>query len=190
MFTHAAVREWEANLAPVLTETLRKPRRGRVGRRWYCDETYLKVRGHWTSLYRAIERDGNRVDVSLSETRDRAAAEAFFRSTRTVTEVVPDRVTTDGHDSYPGASMVELGEAVTHRTNRDVTNHREQAQRGIKQRTHPRCGVKSCVAAARCCRVSEEVRNFFRARSPRNESGSVAWQRAQQLGRMGVLMAT
>ena len=79
LFTHEAVREWEAKLAPVLSETLRKHRRGRVGRSWYCDETYLKVRGRWVYLYRGIDRDGNLVDVYLSERRDRAAAEAGRR---------------------------------------------------------------------------------------------------------------
>lgn len=102
-FTHEAVREWEAKLAPVLSETLHKHRRGRVGRSWYCDETYLKVKGRRVYLYCGIDRDGNLVDVYLSSTRDRAAAEAFFRSARTVTEIVPDRVTTDGHRSYSGA---------------------------------------------------------------------------------------
>src|SRR5215813_6585383 len=126
VFTHEAVREWEAQLAPVLNETLRKHRRGRVGRSWYCDETYLKVKGRWTYLYRAIDRDGNLVDVRLSEKRDKAAAEAFFRSARTVTGRVPDRVTSDGHDAYPGAIAAELGEVVRHLTNRYLNNHLEQ----------------------------------------------------------------
>jgi len=51
-----------------------------VGRGWYCDETYLKVKGLWVYLYRAINRDGNLVAVLLSERQDQAAAEAFFRS--------------------------------------------------------------------------------------------------------------
>jgi len=190
VFAHEAVREWEAKLAPILTETLRKHRRGRVGPSWYCDETYLKVKGRWVYLYRAIDRDGNLVDVYLSETRDRAAAEAFFRSARTVTERVPDRVTTDGHGSYPGAIQVELGEGVTHRTNRYLNNHLEQDHRGIKQRTHPMCGFKSFVSAERFCRVYEEVRRFFRSRSQRNESVSLPCQRTLHLGRMRVLMAT
>jgi len=190
LFTHEAVREWEAKLAPVLNETLRKHRRGRVGRSWYCDETYLKVKGRWTYLYRAIDRDGNLVDVYLSERRDRAAAEAFFRSARTVTEVVPDRVTTDGHDSYPGAIKAELGDSVLHRTNRYLNNHLEQDHRGIKQRTHSMCGFKRFVSAERFCHIYEEVRNFFRARSRRNEVVSLAWQRALHLGRMRVLMST
>ena len=71
----------------------------RSGRSWYVDETYIKVHGHWRYLYRAIDRDGALVDVMLSERRDLAAAKAFFRSAKTVTGVIPDRVTTDGHDA-------------------------------------------------------------------------------------------
>jgi transposase-like protein len=56
VFTHEAVREWEAQLAPLLSETLRKQRRGRIGRSWYVDEAYIKVKGRWTYLYRAILR--------------------------------------------------------------------------------------------------------------------------------------
>jgi putative transposase len=161
-----------------------------VGRSWYVDETYLKVKGRWTYLYRAIDRDGNLVDVYLSETRDRPAAEAFFRSARTVTDSVPNRITTDGHDSYPGAIKAELGPTVTHRRNRYLNNHLEQDHRGIKQRTHPMCGFKSFVSAERFCRVYEEVRNFLRTRSHQNEAVSLAWQRALYLGRMRVLMST
>jgi putative transposase len=69
-----------------------------------ADGIYLKVDGRWCYLYRAIDRAGALVDVLLSEHRDMAAAKAFFRSARAVTAVTPDRVTTDGHDSYPGRS--------------------------------------------------------------------------------------
>ena len=130
------------------------------------------------------------VDVYLSETRDRAAAEAFFRSARTVTEIVPDRVTTDGHSSYPGAIKAELGDTVIHRTNRYLTNHLEQDHRGIEQRTHWMCGFKSFMSAERFCRIYEEVRHFLRARCRRNETISLAWQRTLHVGRMRVLMAT
>ena len=190
VFTHEAVRDWEAKLAPVLSETLRQHRRGRVGRSWYVDETYLKVKGRGVYLYRAIDRDGNLVDVLLSERRDRAAAEAFFRCARTVTDQVPDRVTTDGHDAYPGALKAELGEDITHRTNRYLNNHLEQDHRGIKQRMRPMGGFKRFVSAERFCQVYEEVRHFLRVRSQRNESVSLAWQRALHVGRLRVLMTT
>jgi putative transposase len=59
ILTHEAVREWERKLAPLLSDTLRKRRHGAVGPSWYVDETYLKVQGQWSYLYRAIDRDGN-----------------------------------------------------------------------------------------------------------------------------------
>ena len=79
------------------------------------DETYPKVHGRWCYLYRAIDRNGNLVDVLFSEHRDMAAAQAFFRSAKAVTGITPDRVTTDGHDSYPRAIRTELGRGVRHR---------------------------------------------------------------------------
>lgn len=103
-FTHEAGREWETKCAPVLRETLRKQRRGKGGRSWYGDETYLKVRSRGVYLYWAIDQDGNLVDVLLSERQAQAAAEAFFRSARTVTDIVPTRGTTNGQGAYPGAS--------------------------------------------------------------------------------------
>jgi len=78
VFTHEAVREWEARFAPLLTEHLRAKRRGTAGTRWHADETYLRVNGRWCYRYRAIDRDGNLVEVLLSEKRDMAAAQRFF----------------------------------------------------------------------------------------------------------------
>src|SRR6202162_3641316 len=108
VFSHEAVRDWEAKLTPALAETLRRRRRGRIGRSWYVDETYVKVQGRWWYLYRAIDTSGALVDVRLSETRDMAAAMAFFRSAKTVTGITPAQVRTDGHDRYPKASRPEL----------------------------------------------------------------------------------
>ncbi len=119
VFSYEAVREWEAKLAPVLSDELRQRRRGKGGtgrRSWFVDETYLKVRGRWCYLYRAIDRAGDLVDTMLSERRDMAAAKAFFRSAKAATGVTPDRVTTDGHGSYPRAVRATLGRRVLHRT--------------------------------------------------------------------------
>jgi putative transposase len=58
---------------------LRARRRGKAGHSWYVDETYVKVSGKWHYLYRAIDRDGNRVDSMLSEKRDMGAAKRFFK---------------------------------------------------------------------------------------------------------------
>ena len=148
------------------------------------------MKGRWTYLYRALDRNGALVDVLLSETRDRAAAEAFFRSARTVTERVPERVPTDGHDAYPGAITAELGEEICHRTNRFLNNYLEQDHRGIKQRTRPIGGFKSVESAKRFCRVHDEVRNFLRPRSQRNEVVSLAQRRLLYTVRTRVLLTS
>ena len=114
-FTHETVRDWEERFAPLIAEQLRRNRKGKVGRRWYVDETYLKVKGKWSYLYRAIDRDGNLVDSLLSATRDMAAAQRFFCSTLSVVNEAPKQVTTDGHDSYPRAIREVLGRKVEHR---------------------------------------------------------------------------
>jgi transposase-like protein len=177
IFTHEAIREWETKLAPFLTEELRKVRRGKVGKSWYTDETYLRVAGRWCYLYRAIDRAGNLVDVRLSESRDRAAAEAFFASARAVTGITPSRVTTDGHDAYPGAIKAELGKGVTHRTSRYLNNHLEQDHRGIKGRYRPMRGFKSVASAQRFCRAYDEVRHALRFPSPRGRRLSLGERR-------------
>src|SRR4051812_40873031 len=66
-----------------------------------------------------------------------AAAQAFFRSAQAVTGVIPDRVTTDGHDSYPRAIRTELGKDVRQRTSAYLNNRLEQDHRGIKGRYRP-----------------------------------------------------
>jgi putative transposase len=187
-FTHEAVRDWERKLAPLLSDTLRKRRHGAVGQSWYVDETYIKVHGQWCYLYRAIDRDGHLVDVRLSDTRDLAAAEAFFRSAWTVTGMIPDRITTDGHDAYPRAIRNVFGDRVRHRTNRHLNNHLEQDHRGIKQRYRPTCGLKTFATAVRFCHCFEEIRAFLRPRSHRNQPLTLAQRRHTHQGRFTRLM--
>ena len=146
VFSHEAVREWEAKLAPVLAGELGRRRRGgggARGRHWHVDETYLKVRGRWAYLYRAIDRDGNLIDTMLSERRDMAAARAFFRSAKAATGITPERVTTDGHGSYPRAIRSTLGRRVVHRTSAYKNNRLEQDHRGVKGRIRCMRGFKN-----------------------------------------------
>jgi transposase-like protein len=172
VFSHEAVREWEAKLAPTLADELRRRRRGRGGarsRHWHVDETYLKVGGRWAYLYRAIDRDGNLVDTMLSEHRDMAAAQAFFRSAKSVTGQVPERVTTDGHRSYPRAIRSTLGRRVVHRTSAYKNNRLEQDHRGVKGRIRCMRGFKSFASAERFCRSHDELRDFLRPRTRHNQ---------------------
>ncbi len=169
VFSYEAVREWEAKLTPALAEDLRRRRRGKAGRSWYADETYVKVDGRWCYVYRAIDSTGALVDVLFSERRDMKAARAFFRSAKAVTGITPDRVTTDGHDSYPRAIRTELGKGVRHRTNRYLNNRLEQDHRALKGRYRPMRGFKCPRSAARFCRGHDELRNYLRPRSRRNQ---------------------
>jgi transposase-like protein len=188
IFSYESVREWEAKLAPALAANLRRKRKGRVGHSWYVDETYIRVRGHWRYLYRAIDRDGALVDVMLSEHRDLAAAKAFFRSAKTVTGVTPDRVTTDGHDAYPRAIRTELGRQVRHRTNRYLNNRLEQDHRGIKGRCRPMLGLKSTASAARFCRCHDELHNFLRCRSRMRQHVPSAMRRWQHMRKIAIVL--
>ncbi len=176
-FTHEAVREWEERFAPLLTEHLRAKRQGQAGRSWYVDETYIKVDGRWCYLYRAIDRDGNLVDVMLSETRDMAAAQRFLGQARGMAGQRPEKVTTDGHDAYPRAVREVLGEEVVHRTSRYLNNLIEQDHRPVKQRYYPMRGFKTVRSAARFCSAYEEQRQYFRARRRTGERVALAEQR-------------
>ena len=176
--TPEAVRAWEIKLRPGVTETVRRKRRGTIGHSGYVDETYRKVQGRWHSLYRALDTDGYLVDVRLRETRDLAAAEAFFRSAWAVTGVKPDRLTTDGHSAYPQAIRNILGEQVTPRPKRYVNNHWEPAHRGIKRRDGPTSGFKSCDGAGRCCRLCDEIRAFMPPQARHHQPLSLPQRRA------------
>ena len=78
-FTHETVRDWEERFAPIFAQQLRAKRKGRVSTSWYVDETYIRIKGKWCYVYRAIDRDGFLVDSMLSEKRDMDATQpAFF----------------------------------------------------------------------------------------------------------------
>lgn len=186
-FTHEAVRDWERRFAPLITEQLRIRRKGKAGRSWYVDETYLKVGGKWHYLYRAIDRDGNLVDSMLSEHRDMVSAKQFFSQARKVTGCVPERVTTDGHDSYPRAIRRVLGRKVVHRTNRYLNNRMEQDHRGIKQRYYPMRGFGNYDSASRFCSAFDEQRNYFRYRTRPKQTIPLPEQRRMFRLRFGAL---
>ena len=90
---HATLNRWVVKYAPQIAanaQTRKKP----TARSWRMDETYIKVRGRWTYLYRAVDRDGQTLEFMLSENRDTAAARRFFR--RAIgTKGVPERIAID-----------------------------------------------------------------------------------------------
>jgi transposase-like protein len=164
-FTHETVRDWEERFLPHFTEQIRAKRRGKVGRVWLVDETYVKVAGSWCYLYRGIDTDGNLVDVRLSATRDMEGTKAFFAQAIGLHDDSPDKVATDGLTSYPRAIEEELGEAVQHEVRPCTANPVEQSHRTVKHRYYPTLGFGEFEAAQRFCKAVDEVGNFLRPRS-------------------------
>ena len=192
VFTHEAAREWEERFAPLLTERLRARRRGKAGRKWYVDETYVQVQGRPCYLYRAIDREGNLVDSMLSERRDMdarvpACGCRFFVQAIGVVGHGPAQVTTDGHAACPRAIRETAGEGVEHRCNQYLNNRLEQDHRGIKGRYRPMRGFGSFASASRFCRASDELRDHFRARRTMGEALPLAEQRRRFVDRLAEL---
>jgi len=189
VFSHEAVRDWEARCAPLLTTRLRAKRRGQGGTKWHADETYIRVDGRWCSRYRAIDRDGNLVEALLSEQRDMDAAQRFFARALDAAGHAPEQVTTDGHDAYPRAIRETLGDGVFHRTSRYKNKRIEQGHRAIKQRYYPMRGSGAFVPAARFCVGFEEQRQYFRAVNQRGDRVALMEQRCRFRERWATIMA-
>lgn len=125
----------------------------------------------------------------LSQKRDMEAAKRFFKQAVEIVGHAPERVTTDGHDSYPRAIREALGSEVLHRCNPYLNNRLEQDHRGIKQRYYPMRGFGSFASASRFCRAFDEVRQLFRFRLTLQQYVSLADQRHLFCHRLETLKA-
>jgi transposase-like protein len=96
---HVTIYRWVQRFTPELIEAAR-PCRHVPGDRWFVDQTYLKVAGQWTYLYRAVDQHGQVIDVLLSERRDLAGARRFFTGALRA-GTIPVEVTTDRALVYP-----------------------------------------------------------------------------------------
>lgn len=84
---HATIHRWVVRYSPELLERFNRLKRT-VSRRWHVDETYIKVRGQWRYLYRAVDSDGNTVEFWFSERLDLAAAKRFLTRNQFVSDKV------------------------------------------------------------------------------------------------------
>jgi transposase-like protein len=100
---HSTIARWVLHYAPVLDERIRSAVRN-PNRSWRVDETYIRVAGQWTYLYRAIDSAGNTIDFLLSPKRDQVAAKAFLQlALAQAGGVRPRVINVDGHPAYPTA---------------------------------------------------------------------------------------
>jgi putative transposase len=91
---HTTIYRWTVRYAPLLLEQFNRRKRA-VSRRWHVDETYIKVRGRWMYLYRAIDSHGDTVEFWFSERRDLLAAKRFLRKALK-RHGRPERIVIDG----------------------------------------------------------------------------------------------
>ena len=151
---HATLNRWVVKFSPLIAANAQARKRP-TAISWRMDETYIKVRGKWTYLYRAVDRDGQTLDFMLSERRDTAAARRFFK--RAVgTNGVPDRIAIDKSDAnLAGLQSLNVilkftgtGHLVTIRQIKYLNNILEQDHRFIKRITRPMLGFKALHSAA------------------------------------------
>jgi putative transposase len=126
--------------------------------------------------------------VGLDVHKDTIAVAMAEAGERVVTGVTPDRVTTDGHDSYPRAIRTVLGTGVRHRDSQYLNNRLEQDHRGVKGRYGPMRGFKCSRSAGEFCRAYDELRNFLRSRSRANQQVSADYRRFHFLRRTATVL--
>jgi putative transposase len=154
---HSTIHRWVVHFAPLLLKRFNRRKRAVTGK-WHADETYIKVRGRWMYLYRAIDSVGDTVEFHFSEHRDLPAAKRFFRKALQC-HGRPDRIVIDGSQTNQEAIVScdttnQLQDCsrrrvkpIRIRQSRYLNNRIEQDHRRIKRRVRPMLGFKSQATA-------------------------------------------
>ena len=155
---HSTINRWVIRYSPQLEESFRKRHKRPVGVSWRMDETYIKVKGKWVYLYRAVDKEGQTVDFMLSEKRDEPAARAFFNKA-IGSNGLPEKVTMDKSvANKAGVNTINLALALLcmfgglplHMTVRQIKylhNIIEQDHRFVKKITYGMRGFKAFYSA-------------------------------------------
>jgi putative transposase len=159
---HSTLNRWVIKYAPEFEKEYRRRQRP-VGRSWRVDETYVKIKGKWAYLYRAVDKEGHTIDFLLTPQRDQDAAEAFLRKAIR-NQQLPAKITID----QSGANTAAIKHYNrTHKTAigirhcKYLNNIVEQDHRGVKRLIHPMLGFKS-FWSARCTLAGIEVMHAIR----------------------------
>jgi len=146
--THTTIMRWVHQYAPELDKRIRRHLK-QTNDSWRVDETYIKVKGQWMYLYRAVDSKGNTIDFYLSKTRGHKAAKRFFKKALRSCHVSKPRVVTvDKNPAYPVAmeelkkeKKMPVGSQI--RQVKYLNNIVEQDHRFIKKRVRSMLGLKS-----------------------------------------------
>jgi putative transposase len=159
---HSTLNRWVIKYAPEVDKQFRHRQRP-VGRSWRMDETYVKIKGKWAYLYRAVDKEGHTIDFLLTPQRDQDAAEAFLRKAIR-TQELPEKITIDQSGANT-AAITNYNRTYTTtiaiRHSKYLNNLVEQDHRAVKRLTHPMLGFKS-FWAARCTIAGMEVMHAIR----------------------------
>jgi transposase-like protein len=154
---HATIHRWIVHYAPLLLEQFNRRKRPVTGR-WHVDETYIKVRGQWRYLYRAIDSHGDTVEFWFSERRDLTAAKRLLRKALK-RHGRPERIVIDGSQTNREAILsCDTESQLQNRSRRGLkpirirqsqylNNCIEQDHRAVKRRVRPMLGFKSMSSA-------------------------------------------
>jgi transposase-like protein len=146
---HSSINRWAIRFLPLLEKVFRKHKRP-VGSSWRMDETYIKVKGAWKYLYRAVDKEGKTVNFLLTAQRDKAAAMRFFDKAMKANGV-PEKVTMDKSGANK-AAMDGINQdrdvPIEVRQVKYLNNIVEQDHRFVKRMTRPMLGFKSFRTAS------------------------------------------
>jgi transposase-like protein len=147
---HTTIMRWVKHYAPELEKRWERYTRS-VGRSWRVDETYVKIRGEWCYLHRAVDRAARTVDFRLSARRDVVAAKAFFRKAVEGERRAPQTIIQDGYATSHRAVRElkadgSLPSDTKLRSSKYLNHLIEQDHRGLKRRIAVMLGFKDLSA--------------------------------------------
>src|SRR6201988_5463198 len=130
--TYEAIRKWCSKFGQQYANQLRR-RRPRPGDKWHMDEVFLTIKGERHYLWRAVDQEGNVLDILVQRRRNKQAAKKFFRKLLKGLTYVPRVIVTDKLKSY-GAAKREILPGVEHRQHRDRNKPAENSHQPTRQR--------------------------------------------------------
>ncbi len=158
--SYEAIRQWCQTFGRDYARRLRR-RRGRLGDTWYLDELFVTIQGRRQYLWRAVDQDGDVIDILVQSRRDRRAAVRFFRKVLKGQGRSPHRLITDKLRSYSAAHRLVMP-SVTHSTEQYENNRAEVSHQPTRQRERQMRRFKSARHAQRFLSVHGLVLNLFR----------------------------
>ena len=157
---YETVRRWCRTFGRAYARRLRQ-RRGRLGDTWHLDELFVTLNGRQQYLWRAVDEDGDVLDILVQSRRNRRAAVRFFRKLLKRQGCLPRRLITDKLRSYPAAHRLVMP-SVPHGTDRYANNRAEVSHQPTRQRERQMRRFKSPAHLQRFASVHGVVHNLFR----------------------------